>query len=107
MDIVVTIRLSDVLPPLVKFELRNSGIARSASIKFVFILYEGQTSTSFERTWAFTFPRTVRNEVNLILLGVAYTAAIFEGILRGLEIRVVEPELQLSLENDSGNFDEE
>jgi hypothetical protein len=106
MDITVTIRLSDVLQPFVKFEMRNSGTSRAASIKFVFILYEGNTSTSFERTWAFTFPRSIRNQVNLILLGVAYTAAIFEGILRGLEIRVVEPEAQLSIENDSRNFEE-
>jgi hypothetical protein len=28
----------------------------------------------------------------MILLGVNYTAAIFDGILRGLEIGVIEPE---------------
>jgi hypothetical protein len=50
--------------------------------------------TSFERSWLFRFPTVIRNPLSLFLVGVAYTAAIFEGVMRGLEIGVVDPEAE-------------
>jgi hypothetical protein len=92
MRITVTVRLYPDFPAVVKFELWNSNPSRSASIRFVFILHEDDRVSSFERYFNFHFPRVIRNELRMILLGVAYTAAIFDGILRGLEIGVIEPE---------------
>jgi hypothetical protein len=47
---------------------------------------------SFERSWDFRFPSPIRNELSLALIGVHYTAAIFEGVMRGLTIGVIDPQ---------------
>jgi hypothetical protein len=53
---------------------------------------------SFERTWEFSFPRAIRDELSLALIGVHYSAAIFEGFLRGLTIGVIEDPQPQTLE---------
>jgi hypothetical protein len=76
----------------VKFELWNPSETGHASIKFQFIIHSGNRTSSFEKNWHFSFPRPLRGIPSMILLGVAYTAAIFDGLLRGLDIGVIEPE---------------
>jgi hypothetical protein len=92
MHITVTIRLYTDFHPVLKFEMRNIAPTRHITVKFVFIFHEENVITSFEKTWSFQLPRRIDNIMNLLLLGVTYTAAIFDGIMRGLEIDVVQPE---------------
>jgi hypothetical protein len=92
MHATLTIKLWDDLPPIVKFDIWNTEESREATIKFLFIMHEGERTSSFERTWLFRFPRPIRNVLNLMLLGVNYTVAIYCGLLRGLEIGVITPE---------------
>jgi hypothetical protein len=87
----VTVRLcDDGTRPIVTFFLSNHHIANSATIKFLFIMSRNGRQDSYERTWEFRFPRPIQNELSLALIGVNYTAAIFEGLLRGLTIGVVD-----------------
>jgi hypothetical protein len=93
MDVRVTIRLCN--PPVVRVNIWNPSPARHANIKFVFIMHEGDRMTSFERNWTFHFPRLVRDRLQLALIGVTFSLALYKGILRGLEVTVVEPESPL------------
>jgi hypothetical protein len=96
MNINVMVRLfSDGTRPIVTIVMGSLHNATSASIKFTFILYEGLRTTSFEKNWDFRFPRPIPNHLNLTLIGVAYTAAIFEGLQRGMSVGIVEQEPEL------------
>jgi hypothetical protein len=90
MDVRVTVWLSD--PPVVRVDIQNSNPTRHANIKFVFIMHDGNCTTSFERNWTFRFPLVIRNRLQLALIGIPFSWALFEGIMRGLEVTVVEPE---------------
>jgi hypothetical protein len=93
MFVSVTVRLCENgTRPIVTFFLNNYHISNSATIKFVFIMSRADRQESFERFWEFRFPSPVRNELSLALIGVQYSAAIFEGVLRGLTIGVTGPQ---------------
>jgi hypothetical protein len=77
MDVRVTVWLSD--PPVVRVDIRNSNPTRHANIKFVFIMHEGNCTTSFERNWTFRFPLVIRNRLQLALIGIPFSWALFEG----------------------------
>jgi hypothetical protein len=107
MHINVTVRLfSDGSRPIITIVMGNIHNATSASIKFLFVLYEGLRTTSFEKNWDFRFPRPIPNTLHLTLIGVAYTAAIFEGIQRGLTIGVVDPHPVDLVSEDEGSAEE-
>jgi hypothetical protein len=89
----LTIRLYRDIPPIVKIDLRNYNPTRTIDIKMVIIFVDGDTYTAFKRSWQFRIPRPITSDLQLLLLGVTYTAAIFDGLLRGQEIGVTEPEV--------------
>jgi hypothetical protein len=108
MHVNVLVRLfSDGSRPIITIVMSHLHNSSSASIKFTFILYEGLRTTSFEKSWEFRFPRPIPNHLNLTLIGVTYTAAIFEGIQRGLHIGVTsqEPPPLVDLQSDDDNDD--
>jgi hypothetical protein len=100
-----TVRLfSDGSRPIITLVMGNLHNDRSAVIKFVFVLYDGLQASSFERSWTFRFPRPIPNHLHLTLIGVNYTAAIFEGVQRGLTIGVIAQEPTLvDLQSDEDN----
>jgi hypothetical protein len=103
MFVSVTVRLCENgSRPVVSFFLNNYHVSNTATIKFVFILSRNDRQESFERLWEFRFPSPIRNELSLALIGVNYSAAIFEGVLRGLSIGVIDPPFSADSHNDAG-----
>jgi hypothetical protein len=106
MHITFTIRLdTNGESPIITVGMGNYFTTTSVSLKLVFILTDGLRSESFERSWDFRLPRAIPNILSLSLIGVQYSAAIFEGLLRGLQIGVINP-VQDQHGDDSGMMEE-